>query len=95
MKNMLAILVCLSASLGAFAKSEIRYMDELMKDSFFKQDSPGKILEQFKSKWAIHPQTGQKLQKVIWIEKGSAWEKAGVNVGDFLANGKAPINLNP
>lgn len=66
-------------------------MDDLVKELLRTEKDLGKVLQQFKSESGHKdPKTGIQIQKILWIEKGSVWEKAGVKVGDFLANGNAP-----
>lgn len=90
MKKLLIGLLCLSFTSVLFAKSKIIYMDDIAATLLANEKEMGKVLQQFKSETHKDPKTGVVLQKIIWIEQGSAWEKAGVKIGDFLANGKAP-----
>ena len=90
MKNIFTALFLMSVSFAVSAKSEIRYMDDIAKELLADEKDLGKVLQQFKTEPHKDPKTGVVLQKILWIEKGSAWEKVGIKVGDFLANGKAP-----
>ncbi len=73
-------------------KTQFKYLDDIMaKASPDDLKNMEKVLMQL-SFAPSHkdPTSGTQLFKVTMVEKGSIFEKAGLKVGDLIANGKSP-----
>ena len=73
----------------SFSKAEFKYINDIMsKTSPSDFNDLKKLLKQISITPAHKdPKTGIQLFKVMMVEKGSIFEKAGLKVGDLVANG--------
>lgn len=72
--------------LAVSANAAVRDWESLIsKATPEEQSDPGKILRQIRIVPAKDPNTGKVLFKVVAVEKGSVFDREGVQVGDLLS----------
>ncbi len=75
--------------------ADVKYLDDVMAQATDEETKDlAKLLMQVQTVSTRDPQTGQMWQKVVRVEKGSVYERAGVKKGDLLANGKSGQSKN-
>ncbi len=78
-----------------FVFADVKYLDDVMAHATNEEIKDlAKLLMQIQTVSMKDPQTGQVRQKVVHVEKGSVYERAGVRKGDLLVNGKSRQSKN-
>lgn len=86
--------------LSAAAQAETKYLDDVLATATAQEKADlGKVLQQIQMVPAEDPQTHKRVFKVLRVDKGSVYERAGIKVGDFVAAGSSRtgnrFQLNP
>jgi hypothetical protein len=86
------LLVLTTFSLNSWA--DVKYIDDVMKHaSNTDKKDRSKMINQIQTESYTDPKTGQAYQRVISVEKGSVFERAGVRKDDLLTHGsRKPAN---
>lgn len=75
-------------TLGAFA--EVKDLDQaLVKANLQETRDLASALKQIQMVPAKDPETGKSVMKVIKVERGSIYDRAGIKVGDLVASGSS------
>ena len=93
MYRFLVFLFASIVSLYSFS-SEIKYLDDIMNKATKEEKKDlVNLLKQIRFLPSPSKKSGRSLMKVTFVEKGSVFEREGIQVGDFVISGSSSDSL--
>lgn len=87
---LLVVVVCL---VSIFADAKVHYVNDLIKQMTASETADvSAILKALKTEQYKDPQTQKMVKRVVAVFPGSAYDRLGVKVGDYIHNGSAPTS---